>query len=286
MFRKIFWINAGLLTIIFLLSYNLYNDWSQVITQLRSPSPLIEIRQSPRITAEEVEGQKPHSTPSSRMSYTSIIDKNLFRPDRTEWQPPFDDGPDDVPPSLPYPPYSGPKTPQSEIRRPNLFGTIIIGESKRYAIMQGWMIEEQQMKTRTIRLPDGRIIEVPLPSMPAQMKQDKINAYRIGDHVSGARIIDICRNKVLLEKENGERYELQLREPAEIEREDLLLAEGMQGGHPIPGAEMTRGIPGTPGEQPYPTSPAVSVPPSYMPLYSIPMPPWHIQGGGNPRSQQ
>jgi len=168
MFRKIFWINGGLLIIIFLLSYNLYNDWSEVITQLRSPCPLIEVQQPPAITTEEGEAQEPYSTPSSRMSYASIIDKNLFRPDRTEWHLPIDDGPDDVPPSSPYPPYYGLEITQPEIRRPNLFGIIIIGESKRYAIMQGWMREEQQNRTRKIRLPDGLMMEVPLPSMPIE----------------------------------------------------------------------------------------------------------------------
>ncbi|MGA1863517.1 MAG: hypothetical protein ACMUHX_00485 [bacterium] len=287
MFKKIFWINIGLFVIVLLLSYNLYKIWSQVITQIKSPPVQIEVEQKPE-DIEQAKDEWPDYTPSSRMSYTPIVEKDLFRPEREEWQPPPPPEEEEVElqQSSPYPQYPG-QPPQPEMRKPTLHGVIIIGESKKYAIMQGWTREEQTERTRKIPIGGGQFREVPLPPLPGQIKQDKINAYRIGDYISEAQVVDILPDKVVMEQEDGERYDILLREPAKLETWKNASSEGeMPGG---PGAEFGQpgGPPFPPGMQPYPIPQGVPIYPQYIPAYPLPPPPGYIppgvripQGGG------
>ena len=270
MFRKIFLINAGLLVIVLLLSYNLYKIWSKVAVDIKSPPGPVQEMQRPDLSysAEDV---GPDYAPSSRMSYAPIIERDLFRPEREEWQPPPppEEEETEVKQAAPFPQYPG-QPPQPEMKKPDLFGIIIIGESKRYAIMQGWGREEQQERTRKIRLADGQIREVPLPTLPGQLKQDKVTAYRIGDYISEAQLVDIQSDKVVLEKDDGERYEILLREPTKLDIWKLSSGEEETQGYPgmIPGQIP---VPQFPGGQPIPMQPGMPVYP-YMPAYPVPQP--------------
>jgi len=268
MFRKIFWINAGLCVIVLLLSYNLYQIWSQVAVDIKSPPGRVEEVQRAE-TPYSSEDDGPDYTPSSRMSYAPIIEKDLFRPEREEWQPPPppEEEETEVKQAAPFPQYPG-QPPQPEMKKPDLFGIIIIGESKRYAIMQGWGREEQQERTRKIRLADGQIREVPLPMMPGQLKQDKVNAYRIGDYISEAQLVEIQSDKVVMERDDGERYEILLREPTKLDIWKLATGEEEMPGYPgmIPGQFP---VPQFPGGQPIPMQPGMPIYP-YMPVYPIP----------------
>lgn len=87
MFRKVFWINAGLCVIVLMLSYNLYQIWSQVAVDMKSPPGRAEEVQRAD-TPDSLGNDGPDYTPSPRMSYAPIIEKDLFRPQREEWQPP------------------------------------------------------------------------------------------------------------------------------------------------------------------------------------------------------
>ncbi|MGA1844432.1 MAG: hypothetical protein ACMUIS_07705 [bacterium] len=280
MFRKIFWINVALVTIIILLSYNLYSIWSEVLSHeitLSTSQPRQE-----DIATVAMEGGEPDYEPSSRMSYEPIIEKDLFRPEREEWQPPPPPEEEEVQiqQTAAYPGFPG-QPPQQEIKKPNLYGVIIIGEDK-YAIMQGWMREEQQERTRKIRLGNGQIREVPLPPIPGKISKDKIEAYRIGDYVSEAQLVDIMPEKVIMEQENGERYDLLLREPAELEMWKPALAEGEGEG----GQEGGPGQLMQPGGQPYPVPPGVPMYPRFVPAYPMPVPPGYVPPQGIPQGQQ
>ncbi len=280
MFRKIFWINIGLFVIVLLLSYNLYKIWSQVITQIKSPPVQIKVAQeSEEMLQEKDDG--PDYMPSSRMSYSPIVEKDLFRPEREEWQPPPPPEEEDVElkQSSPYPQFPG-QPPQPEIKKPTLHGVIIIGESKKYAIMQGWIREEQKERMRKIPIGGGQFREVPLPPIPGQIKQDKISAYRIGDYISEAQVVDILPEKVVMEQEDGERYEILLREPTKLEMWKHPVAEGEIPGSP--GAEFGQpGSPFPPGVQPYPIPQGVPYP-AYIP-YQLPPPPGFVPpGAGGP----
>ena len=279
MFRKIFLINMGLFVIILLLSYNVYTIWSQVLTQLKSPPVQIELPKRAEPVVED-EDEEPDYAPSSRMSYSSIVEKDLFRPEREEWQPPPppEEEEVDVKQSSPYPQFPG-QVPQQEMKKPDLFGIIIIGEANKYAIMQGFTREEQQERTRKIRLGDGSVREVPLPPLPGQIKKDKISAYRIGDYVSEAQVVDIQPDMVIMETEEGERYELLLREPTKLEMWKPALAEGQSGEEP--GAFPGQPGVGIPGMQPIPVPPGVPVYP-YVPAYPLPPPPGYVPPGAIP----
>ena len=278
MFRKIFWINIGLVVIVLLLSYNFYKIWSQVMVHIKTPSARIEVAQETESLVQE-KADEPDYMPSSLMSYSAIVEKDLFRPEREEWQPPPppEEEEVEVQQSSPYPQYPG-QPPQPEMKEPNLFGIIIIGESKKYAIMQGWTREEQKERTRKIRV-GNEIREVPLPSLPGQLKEDNINAYRMGDYVSEAQVVDILPDKVIMEKEDGERYELLLREPTKLEMWKPSLAEGEQ--QPGQGGQ----IPGLPGGQPYPVPQGVPIYP-YVPAYPVPPPGFVPPGVIPPQGRQ
>jgi len=258
-----------------LLSYNFYKIWSQVITQIKSPPIQVEVAQKPEGMVQKED--EPDYMPSSRMSYAPIVEKDLFRPEREEWQPPPPPEEEEVEEkqSSPYPQYPG-QPPQAEIKKPTLHGVIIIGESKKYAIMQGWTREEQKERTRKIPLGGGQFREIPLPPLPGQMKQDKINAYRVGDYISEAQLVDILPEKVVLEQEDGERYEILLREPTKLEMWKPTVADGQTPEFPgfEPGQPGLRpGFP--PGGQPYPIPQGVPVYPPYVP-YPLPVPPGYV----------
>jgi len=280
MFRKIFWINVALVTIIILLSYNLYSIWSEILSHEIALFPAQPERESIAMVA--MEDAELDYAPSSRMSYDSIIEKDLFRPQREEWQPPPPPEEEEVQiqQTAAYPAFPG-QPPQQEIKKPNLYGVIIIGEEK-YAIMQGWTREEQQQRTRKIRLGNGQIREVPLPPIPGKISKDKIEAYRIGDYVSEEQLVNIMPEKVIMEQENGERYDLLLREPAELEMWKQTPAEGQGEGaqEGVPGQQMPQ------GGQLYPVPPGVPMYPRFVPAYPVPVPPGYVPPGGIPPQWQ
>lgn len=285
MFRKIFWINLGLFIIVLLLTYNIYIVWSQVIAQIKSPPVKIEITKNVEVSIK-TDKNKTDYMPSSRMSYSPIVEKNLFRPEREEWQPPPppEEEEVDLQQTSAYPQFPG-NPQEQEIKRPELYGVIIIGDSKKYAIMQGWTRGEPKERTRKIRLGNGQIREVPMPPIPGKLEKEKVDAYRIGDYISEAQIVEIMPEKVIMEEEDGMRYELLLREPSKLEMWKPSLAEGKPGEIPEHGTGQEGQIPHTPGGQPYPVPPQV-VPgyPRFVPAYPVPVPPpGYIPPGAIPR---
>lgn len=278
MFRKIFWINIGLFVIIVLLTYNLYRFWTKTIRDIKTPATHISLEESPkRVSAEELEAELVDFRPSSRMSYTPVAEKDLFRPEREEWQPPpppEEDEPEIKP--TPYPQFPGQKQP--EVKDPTVHGIIIIGESKKIALMQGWSREEPQQRTRKIPIGNGQFREVPLPPVPGKVVMDKVKAYHIGDEISESRIVDILPETVVLERESGERYEIILREQIKLDKWKLGEHEMQAAGFQRPeGGEMPQPQVYPGDGEPYPIPPgAVPMyppPPGYMPMYPAQIPP-------------
>ncbi|MBN2372851.1 hypothetical protein JXL19_03565 [bacterium] len=296
MFRKIVWINIGLFVIVVLLSYNLYTLWSRIMEDMKAPSVQVNIAESPERTSEDEEKEEVFDyKPSSRMSYSSIIEKDLFRPEREEWQPPPPPEEEDVDIKQisPYPQFPGQGMPQPEMKTPTVLGIILIGEARRYAIMQGWTREDVQERTRKIRLGDGTIREVPLPPVPGKVTQDKIKAYRIGDYISEEQIVDILPEKVVLEKNDGERYDVLLREQAKLDLWKVQDLSQQSPGQVGPGGFGPGQMPVVPDPRAYPIPPGI--PPGlpaypYIPVYPPVPPPGYIppqaiqppQGGFNP----
>lgn len=280
MFRKIIWINIGLFVIVILLSYNLYTLWSRIMVDIKSPSVQVNIAEGPdRIMKAEEKEDIMDYRPSSRMSYSSVVEKDLFRPEREEWQPPPPPEEEEVElkQSSPYPQFPG-QRPQPEMKEPTVLGIILIGEAKKYAIMQGWTREETEERTRKIRLGDGTIREVPLPSIPGKVTQDKIKAYRVGDYISEEQIVDILPEKVVLEKEDGERYDVLLREPAKLELWKIADQEGQV--PQSPGQIGPGQVPAIPGFRPYPLPPGLPPGYPYVPVYPSVPPPGYIPRPG------
>ncbi len=287
MFRKIIWINLGVFVIIILLSYNLYRFWSRIRNELKTTSVKIDFSEGSKKFAKEEEIERIIDyKPSSRMSYSSIAEKDLFRPEREEWQPPPPPEEEEVetPKTTPYPQFPG-QPQQPEMKNPTVHGIIIIGESKKYAIMQGWTREDVKERTRKIRLSDGQIREVPLPSIPGNIVQDATKAYRIGDSIAEAQIVDILPDKVVLEKEDGERYDIVLREKVKLDKWKPYGQDEQADQFPgqLPGDESQAQFPGIPpGQvQPYPIPPGVPVYPYIPPAYRQPvLPPGYIPPPG------
>jgi hypothetical protein len=243
MFRKIFWINVGLFIIIILLAYNLHTIWSQVLTQIKTPPTKINFTRKVEASVR-VDEDEPDYTPASRMSYSPIVEKDLFRPQREEWQPPPPPEEEEV--DLKQSPQYPGQVKEQKIRKPELYGIIIIGESKSYAIMQGWKRGEAKERTRKVRLGNGQIREVPLPPIPGKLEKKNVEAYRIGEYVSEAQVVEILPDKVIMEEEDGMRYELLLREPTKLEMWKPEVAEVKPGATPGAGSGQER----QPGQQP------------------------------------
>lgn len=281
MFRKIFWINVGLFIIIILLTYNIYIIWSQVLTQIKFPPLQIETTREVK-SAIKINENDLDYMPSSRMSYSPIVEKNLFRPEREEWQPPPppEEEEVDLQQSSQYPQFPG-NPQQQEIKKPELYGVIIIGDSRKYAIMQGWKRGEPKERTRKVRVGNGQIREVPLPPVPGKLEQENVDAYRVGDYVSEAQVVEIMPEKVIMEDEDGMRYELLLREPTKLEMWKHEVAEAKPGEASGTGSDQQGQIPPIPGRQPYPIPQGVPGYPRFVPAYPV-LPPGYVPPGISP----
>lgn len=283
MFRKIFWINVGIFIIILLLSYNLHTIWSQVITQIESPPTKIDVKRKVDGSAQVYEDE-PDYTTGSRMSYSPIVEKDLFRPQREEWQPPPppEEEEVDLEQISQYPQYPG-QAKKQEIKKPELYGIIIIGESESYAIMHGWKRGDAKERTRKIRLGDGRIREVPLPPIPGKLEKENVEAYRIGDYVSEAQVVKILPDKVIMEEEDGMRYELLLREPTKLEMWKPEVSKAKTGEAQGVGSRQV----GQPRHKSYPMPTGVPVYPGFVPAYPLPPPPrGNVPPGVVPRQRR
>ncbi|MGA1866996.1 MAG: hypothetical protein ACMUJM_00465 [bacterium] len=204
------------------------------------------------IEAEELES--PDFTPASRSRYALIADKDLFRPEREEWYPP--PPPEEMGEELEVSSsiYGRGRNLQ-ELPKPTLSGIVIIGENKKYAIMQGHVREE-------VEIPENAKGKSRIRRPPRQprlrIKQDKAKPYHIGDEVSEYQIVDILANAVIIEK-NGVKEELLLRQDltiAGLNEQGEQEAGNMQG---FPQAGFPPGY-----------NPQIPLPPGYNPQGAYP----------------
>jgi len=142
--------------------------------------------------------------------YSTVSKKNLFRPDRKEWEPP------------PPPPKAvekkeeekkeeeEPEPEAPELPKPFLYGIVIAGKSKRMAIMRGHTQPEVKPRFREIVI-SGVKRKIPLPTRKVQPVLDKKSSvYEVGDYVSGAKIVSIEKDLVTLKRDNGTSLEIKL----------------------------------------------------------------------------
>ena len=162
-------------------------------------------------SAKEVIPKENDAEKPALYTYDLIADKDLFRPERTEWvaPPPPPEPPPDQQPKVEIPQYPEERN-RPGMKKPTLYG-IIITKDKKSAIMKGSVREEPQKRTRKVRLGNGEVRDVPLPPGPGRITDDKTKTYHVGDEISESQIVDILPDRVVLSK-NGEEYELLLRE--------------------------------------------------------------------------
>ncbi|MEW5803534.1 MAG: hypothetical protein AB1847_15685 [bacterium] len=275
MFKRIFWINLGLFVIVSLLSFNAYQIWLPIVNGTWKGSLPVSKR---NISAKEVIPQDEDDSKPALYTYDVIADKDLFRPERTEWLPPPPPTDATDQPRMEIPQYPAERN-QPGMKKPTLYGIVIIRD-KKSAIMKGSIREEPQKRSRKVRLGNGEVRDVPLPPIPGRVTDDKTRVYRIGDEVSESQIVDILPDRVVLSK-NGEEYELLLREPsapanAQIPGQEPEPPQNVQGGPrvrnpqsepqapprftPPPGYPVPNPPPGYPAYQPPPGFPAFQPP--------------------------
>ncbi|MBI3582646.1 MAG: hypothetical protein HY096_01685 [Nitrospinae bacterium] len=109
------------------------------------------------------------NTPPPVSVYESIPQKNLFRPNRKEWELP--------PPPPPPPPSPPPPSPPPDLK---LHGVIILGGDKNIALMSGSYVSG---------------------TTKVEMKTQR---FRINQIIADYRITDIMETKTILKKEGGE----------------------------------------------------------------------------------
>lgn len=215
MFKKLpYLINSIIIIILLYLIANLFHIagpmWHQ-LQEARNP------RARNTIFAQECKNLKlkemdiPDFSPGSRSRYAIIADKNLFRITREEWYPPMIpvDGSNTVVRAH-YPDVSQRKHP--ELPAPTLMGIVIIGEEKKYAIIQGHCREEMdiagKMQKRSLNHRQQQ-------EKRFQIHKDEPKQYIIGDAVSEYQLVDILDTSIILEKE-GIHEEIFLRNPLKL----------------------------------------------------------------------
>ncbi len=207
MFRRIFWINLGLFAIVFLLGLNVYKTWFSVIKGEWKEPVFVSAENIPE--NEAMFGEEKASK-SALYTYDVIADKNLFRPERTEWLPP----PPDEEESKKKEKSKSTKSNQKALKEPILYG-IMIRRDKKSALMKGSIREKAKERFREVRLGNGQVRKVPLPSRPGRVVPDKVRTYHVGDEINESIVVDILQDRVILSK-NDEEYEILLREPSRL----------------------------------------------------------------------
>jgi len=269
LFKHVFWINLGLFIIVSLLSFNVYRVWLPIVKGGWEVSLPISKR---NVSAKEAIPKEEETDKPALYTYDLIADKDLFRPERTEWLPPPPPPETSEQPKMEIPQYPEERN-RPGMKKPRLYGIMII-KDKKSAIMKGSVREEAQKRTRKVRLGNGEVRDVPLPPVPGRVADDKTKTYHIGDEISESQLVDILPDRVVLSK-NGEEYELLLRESntaqnPQIPGQESVPPQNNQGDRrgrnvpPEPGVPPNfTPPPGYPAFQPPPGYPAFQPPPGY-----------------------
>jgi hypothetical protein len=270
--KRMFWINLGLFIIVSLLSFNVYRVWLPIVKGRWKVSLPVSKR---NVSAKETIPKEEEVDKPALYTYDLIADKDLFRPERTEWVPP----PPPTEATTEQPKMQIPQYPEERnkpgMKKPTLYG-IMITKDKKSAIMKGSIREDPQKRSRKVRLGNGEVRDVPLPPGPGKITDDKAKTYHIGDEISESQIVDILPDRVVLSK-NGEEYELLLRESKATRnaqgpgQEAGLTPPNVQGDQreqnfPPGGPAVPPNFPpppGYPGFQPPPGYPAFQPPPGF-----------------------
>ena len=129
MFRRIFWINLGLFFIVILIGLNVYKIWRSVIKKEWKEPLFVSAGTMPYNEAPF--GEEQDSKPAL-YTYDVIADKNLFRPERTEWLPPVPEDKESKKKEKSKPSQGR----QPAMKEPVLYG-IMITRDKKSALMKG-----------------------------------------------------------------------------------------------------------------------------------------------------
>lgn len=197
MFKKPIFLNCALLIISGVLTYSISHVWlsyskAQMYGEL--------------LTTSEVAESPPHKKTAAKTkqvslsSYDNIGKQNIFRPQRREWTPPPPKKEEPKPP----PPVKKPPEPipPPPLPDPAVLGIILGDDGERIAIMQGHRREE--IPTRT-----GRRGRRSSRKVPDRIVADRMRTYHEGDIISESVILEIKKDRVIVEQ-NGEKKELEL----------------------------------------------------------------------------
>lgn len=257
MFRRIFWINLGLAAIVFLLALNVYKIWRSVIKKEWKEPAIVS---AGSISENEATFGDEQSYKPALYTYDVIADKNLFRPQRTEWLPDLPEKEESEKEKKPLPTQRN----QAAMKEPVLYGIMIRRDSKS-ALMKGSIREEAKERFREVRLGSGQVRKVPLPSRPGRIVPDKVRTYHVGDEINDSLVVDILQDRVILSK-NGEEYELLLREPSRLAAKNAPGPDKESINKNLQGLQT---VPPQPGQFPnFPRLPAY--PPPGFPVYPPP----------------
>lgn len=186
--RKRFFLNILLVFVSIFLAYEVY-EVLRAPAAFRDPPPEAQVRDN-----------KPKETlailpvPPPKIEYNAIGQKNLFRPQRSEWTAPKPEAKGEAAKLAQEAQAKPGETALDKIR---LYGTAIYGNGKKIAILG---------------LPPGQAPSTP-GVIPSQKDlQGGIRNMHPGDVVAGYRIAEILYDRIVLEK-NGEASELLVRDP-------------------------------------------------------------------------
>ena len=249
MFRRIFWINLGLFAIVFLLGVNVYKTWFSVFKKEWKEPVFVSAE---NISEDEVMFGEDKALKPALYTYDVIADKNLFRPQRTEWLPPAPDEDE----SEKKEKSESSKGNQKALGEPVLYG-VMIRRDKKSALMKGSIREKPKERFREVRLGNGQVRKVPLPSRPGRIVPDKVRTYHVGDEINESIVVDILQDRVILSK-NDEEYEILLREPSRLAAKNT------------PGPDEESPDKRQMGLQTFPYQPGQLPPPGYPPGYPVP----------------
>lgn len=209
MSKRLALLNLLLVGMSVLLLYKIQEVWNSPPPNLsalgRKPIGGINSRKAPtpHPPDEDSRWASPAPTLPPMEAYRIIGQTNPFRPDRREWVPP-------PPPPPPPPPAAGvpPKPalpPPSSFR---LYGTLSMPDGSAVALMEGPLgFNLSNPSTFAKR----RFPAIP-PPPGGRATQGRARRYRINDLIGGYRIVEIRRDRVMMDGE-GLKVEVLLRNP-------------------------------------------------------------------------
>ncbi|MBI2877877.1 MAG: hypothetical protein HYY20_13460 [Candidatus Tectomicrobia bacterium] len=188
-----------------LLVYQVHEVWNGPLPNLsalgRKPIAEINSRKALPIHPSDEDFQRTSPAPPPPIEAYQIIGQtNPFRPDREEWIPP----PPPPPPAAVVPPKPALPPPNSF----RLYGTLRMPDGSAVALIEGPLGFNPSKPSPSMR----RRSPAPPPPSGGKSKPGRARRYRMNDLIGGYRIVEIRRDRVVMDGE-GLKVEVLLRDP-------------------------------------------------------------------------